>query len=43
MPMSRTSRERTIAIAVAVLAAAVLAGGVVADQLGETLFNATLV
>jgi hypothetical protein len=40
--MTRT-RERTLAIAVAVLAAAVLAGGVFAEQLGETLFNATLV
>ena len=36
-------RERTVAVAVAVAAAALLATGIYAEQIGETLFNATLV
>ena len=41
--MQRPGREKTIAIAVAVLAAGLLVWGVLAEQIGETLFNATLV
>jgi hypothetical protein len=41
--MKRPGREQVVAILVAALAAGVLAWGVLADQLGETLFNATLV
>jgi hypothetical protein len=41
--MKRPSREQVVAILAAVLAAGVLAWGVLADQLGQTLFNATLV
>jgi hypothetical protein len=36
-------REQVVAIVAAVLAAGVLAWGIAADQIGETLFNATLV
>jgi hypothetical protein len=41
--MRLPGREKTVAIAVAALAAGILAWGVLADQIGETLFNATLV
>jgi hypothetical protein len=41
--MKRPGREQLFAIAVAALAAGVLVWGVLAEQLGETLFNATLV
>jgi hypothetical protein len=45
MPMPATSRrrEKVLAIVVAALAAGALAWGVAAEQIGETLFNATLV
>jgi hypothetical protein len=43
MPMSRSSREKVLVAAAAALAAGILAWGIVAEQLGETLFNATLV
>ena len=42
-PMERPGRERTLAIALAALAAGLLAWGVLAEQIGETLFNATLI
>jgi hypothetical protein len=42
-PMKRPGREKTLAIALAALAAGLLAWGVLAEQIGETLFNATLV
>jgi len=41
--MNRPRREMVVAILVAALAAGVLAWGVLAEQLGDTLFNATLV
>ena len=41
--MKRPGREKTLAIVVAALAAGLFAAGVLAEQLGETLFNATLV
>jgi len=41
--VTRATRERVLAILFAALAAGVLAWGVVGEQLGETLFNATLV
>jgi len=41
--MNRPRREQAIAILVAALAVGVLAWGVLAEQLGDTLFNATLV
>lgn len=41
--MKRPGRERVLAVVVAVLAVGLLAVGVWADQIGETLFNATLV
>ena len=41
--MQRPGRERTLAIVVAALAAGVLVWGLLAEQIGETLFNATLV
>jgi hypothetical protein len=41
--MQLTGREKTLAVAAAVLAAGVLAWGVISEQIGETLFNATLV
>lgn len=37
------ARERAIAVAAILAAVGVLAAGVVLEQLGETLFNATLV
>ena len=41
--MQRPGRERTLAIVAAALAAGVLVWGLLAEQIGETLFNATLV
>ena len=41
--MQRPGREKTLAIIATALAAGLLAWGVLAEQLGETLFNATLV
>ena len=41
--MNRPRRERIVAILVAALAVGVLVWGVIADQIGDTLFNATLV
>ncbi len=41
--MIGAARERAVAVAVALAAAALLAAGVLHEQLGETLFNATLV
>jgi len=41
--MNRPRREQALAILVAALAAGVLVWGVLAEQLGDTLFNATLV
>ena len=41
--MKRPGREQAIAVVLAALAAGLLAWGVLADQLGDTLFNATLV
>jgi len=41
--MNRPRREQVVAILVAALAVGVLAWGVLAEQLGDTLFNATLV
>ena len=43
MPAKSNRRERILAIALAALAAGVLVWGVIAEQIGETLFNATLV
>jgi hypothetical protein len=43
MPGTSPRREKIAAIALAALAAGVLAWGVIAEQIGETLFNATLV
>jgi len=41
--MNRPSREKIVAVLVAALAVGVLVWGVLADQIGDTLFNATLV
>ena len=41
--MKPIRREQVLALAVAALAAGVLVWGVLAEQTGETLFNATLV
>jgi len=41
--MNRPRREQVVAIVVAALAVGVLVWGVLADQVGDTLFNATLV
>jgi len=41
--MNRPRREQLVAILVAALAVGALAWGVLAEQLGDTLFNATLV
>jgi hypothetical protein len=41
--MNRPSREKVVAILAAALAVGVLAWGVLTDQIGDTLFNATLV
>jgi hypothetical protein len=41
--MQRPSREKTLAFVVAALALGLFAWGLLAEQLGETLFNATLV
>jgi hypothetical protein len=41
--MKRPRKEQALAILVAAIAAGVLVGGVFAEQIGETLFNATLV
>ena len=41
--MTRPNRERLLAILVAAVAAGSLAAGVLAEQMGDTLFNATLV
>jgi hypothetical protein len=42
-PVKRPRREIVLALVVATLAAGMLAWGVLAEQIGETLFNATLV
>jgi hypothetical protein len=41
--MQRPGKERTVAIVFAALAAGLLLWGVLDEQIGETLFNATLV
>jgi nitrogen fixation-related uncharacterized protein len=41
--MKRPGREQVVAILVAAIAAGLLVWGVLAEQLGDTLFNATLV
>ena len=41
--MNRPRREQLVAILAAALAVGALAWGVLAEQLGDTLFNATLV
>ena len=41
--MNRPRREQVVALLVAALAVGVLAWCVLAEQLGDTLFNATLV
>ena len=41
--MNRPRREQVVAIFVAALAVGVLVWGVLTEQLGDTLFNATLV
>lgn len=41
--MNRTRREKTVAIVAALLALGTMLWGVLAEQLGDTLFNATLV
>lgn len=41
--MKRPRREQLIALLAAALAAGVLTWGVLTEQLGDTLFNATLV
>ena len=41
--MNRPRREQVLALLVAALAAGALVWGVLAEQLGDTLFNATLV
>jgi hypothetical protein len=41
--MNRPRTEQVVAILVASLAAGMLVWGVLAEQLGDTLFNATLV
>jgi len=41
--MKRPRREQVVAILVAVTAVGVLVWGVLAEQIGDTLFNATLV
>ena len=41
--MKRPGREQIVAIAAAALAVGLLVWGVLAEQIGETLFNATLV
>ena len=41
--MNRPRREQVVAILVAALATGALVWGVLAEQLGDTLFNATLV
>ena len=43
MAMSTIKRERILFVVTAALAAGALVWGVVVEQLGETLFNATLV
>ena len=42
-PAGRPGREKALALVVAALAVGLLAWGVLAEQIGETLFNATLV
>ena len=41
--MNRPSREKIVAVLVAALAVGVLVWGVLDEQIGDTLFNATLV
>ncbi len=41
--MNRPRREKIVAIVAAALAVGALVWGVLADQIGDTLFNATLV
>ena len=41
--MNRPTRERILALLAAALAVGALVWGVLAEQLGDTLFNATLV
>ena len=41
--MNRPRREQVVALLAAALAVGALVWGVLADQIGDTLFNATLV
>jgi nitrogen fixation-related uncharacterized protein len=41
--MNRPRREKIVAVLVAALAVGVFVWGVLAEQIGDTLFNATLV
>ena len=41
--MNRPRREQIVAVVAAALAVGLLAWGVLAEQIGDTLFNATLV
>ena len=41
--MNRPRREKIVALLVAALAVGMLVWGVLAEQIGDTLFNATLV
>ena len=41
--MNRPRREKIVAVLVAALAVGALVWGVLAEQIGDTLFNATLV
>lgn len=41
--MSRITKERVVAIVAAITAVGVLVWGVLGEQIGDTLFNATLV
>jgi len=41
--MNRPRREKIVALLAAALAVGVLVWGVLAEQIGDTLFNATLV
>lgn len=41
--MNRPRREKIVAILAAALAVGAVVWGVLADQIGDTLFNATLV
>ena len=41
--MNRPRREQAVALLITALAVGILVWGVLAEQLGDTLFNATLV